>query len=52
MSLPNLISGNAETSLASPSPNNGKEKDIVLCHAQGQIKQTELMLFSLTLVNP
>lgn len=47
--LPNLIVGNAEISLAIPSPINGKEKGIVLC--QGQVKQTELMLFSLTLVN-
>lgn len=48
MSLPNLIFGNAETSLATPSPSNGKESKM---SCQGQIKQTELMLFSLTLVN-
>lgn len=40
MPLPNLIAGNAETSLATLSPINGKEKNVVLCHAQGQIKQT------------
>lgn len=51
MPLPNLIVGNAETSLAILSPINGKEKKVVLCHAQGEIEQTELMLFSLTLVN-
>lgn len=51
MPLPNLIVGNAKASLAIPSPINGKEEDVVLYHAQGQIKQTELMLFSLTLVN-
>lgn len=51
MPLPNLIVGNAETSLATPSPVNGEEKNVMLCHAQGQIKQTELMLFSLTLVS-
>lgn len=51
MPLPNLIVGNAETSLAIPPLINGKEKDVVLCHAQGEIEQTELMLFSLTLVS-
>lgn len=51
MPLPNLIIGNADSSLATPSPVNGKEKDVVLYHAQRQIKQTELMLLSLTLVN-
>lgn len=46
-----LILGNAETSLATLSPINSKEKDAVLCHAQGRIRQNELMLFSLILVN-
>lgn len=45
MPLSNLIAVNAETSLAITSPINGKEKGVVLCHAEGQIKQTKLMLF-------
>ena len=54
MPLLNLILRNAETSLAIPLPTHGRageEKDIVIRHALAQIEQTELTLFSVTLVN-